>query len=444
MNARLSVVFVALVFMTANVWAENNGKISVSKDAMRDMLRNNFQESFQEIDAYKNFSQSDLFYLADCISDDLNNIAFLPGEIRLDEDTIRKRLETTKPLSETILLKCVSKLFASMAPKQKVTDADNFDKSGIGRNAALSKMREFGSKAIENNKSGLSPNVLTYVSNCLIDDLVNIIYHAGETWLDLDTFSRRLETVKPLNEIIIRKCTSKLSTDRTPEQRGGDEGRQTYASGSPKLDSTGSGAIVSTDGFVLTNNHVVNDCTNITIRDTHKEVRRASIFATDERSDLAILKITESVSLPAASFRAGASADTGESVVALGFPLAGLLASEVNVSFGYISATAGLADDTGQLQISAPVQPGNSGGPLLDQSGNIVGVVVSKLDALKLAKANGDIPQNINFAVKGEIAQVFLKAHRVKFKTAASNKKLENTDIANSGRAFTVLVGCFK
>ena len=114
------------------------------------------------------------------------------------------------------------------------------------------------------------------------------------------------------------------------------------------------------------------------------------------------------------------------------------------MSFGYVSATAGLADDTSKLQISAPIQPGNSGGPLLDQSGNIVGVVVQKLDAIKMAKINGDIPQNINFAVKGEIAQVFMKAHKVRFKTAASKKKLENTDIAQRGRAFTVLVECYK
>lgn len=213
---------------------------------------------------------------------------------------------------------------------------------------------------------------------------------------------------------------------------------------SPTLSSTGSGFLVSTSGHLLTNHHVANGCSNLKIRDFSKIEHDVTVVATDARNDLALLKMNSDTSLPAATFRANDSVDVGENVVALGYPLAGVLASEVNVSFGYVSATAGLADDTSKLQISAPVQPGNSGGPLLDQAGNLIGVVVAKLDAIKVAKAIGDIPQNINFAVKGEVAQVFLKAHKVKFKTATATKKLENIDIANRGRAFTVLVECYK
>jgi hypothetical protein len=129
-------------------------------------------------------------------------------------------------------------------------------------------------------------------------------------------------------------------------------------------------------------------------------------------------------------------------VIALGFPLPGLLASDVNVSLGTVSALSGLANDSSKLQISAPIQPGNSGGPLLDHSGNVVGVVVSKLDALQVAKITGDIPQNINFAVKGELAQVFLRAQSISFATAKSVTRLPNEEIAVRGRAFTVQVEC--
>lgn len=223
-----------------------------------------------------------------------------------------------------------------------------------------------------------------------------------------------------------------------------DSPREDNKGTQPKLASTGSGFMVNTNGALLTNHHVINGCANLRIRDFSKNEQDVILVATDARNDLALLQIVKSVSLPAATFRASSSVEAGENVVALGYPLAGVLASEVNVSFGYVSATAGLADDTSKLQISAPVQPGNSGGPLLDQAGNLIGVVVAKLDALKVAKAIGDIPQNINFAVKGEIAQVFLKAHKVKFKTATATKKLENTDIASRGRAFTVLVECYK
>ncbi len=212
----------------------------------------------------------------------------------------------------------------------------------------------------------------------------------------------------------------------------------------PKLSRTGSGFIVSANGALLTNHHVVNGCSILKIRDSSKIEYNVTVVATDARNDLALLQTATAVSLPVAIFRTNTSVESGESVVALGYPLAGVLASEANVSFGYVSATAGLADDTSKLQISAPVQPGNSGGPLLDQSGNLIGVVVAKLDAIKVAKAIGDIPQNINFAVKGEIAQVFLKAHKVRFKSATATKKQSNTEIASQARTFTVLVECYK
>lgn len=213
---------------------------------------------------------------------------------------------------------------------------------------------------------------------------------------------------------------------------------------SPKLSSTGSGFVVSERGYLLTNHHVTDGCSNLKVRDTSKAEHDAIVVATDAKNDLALLKISTTKPLPTVTFRASGSVEAGENVVALGYPLAGVLASAVNVSFGYVSATAGLADDTSKMQISAPVQPGNSGGPLLDQAGNLVGVVVAKLDAIKIAKAIGDIPQNINFAVKGEVAQTFLNAHKIKFKTTTTTKKLENTDIATRGRAFTVLVECYK
>ncbi len=80
---------------------------------------------------------------------------------------------------------------------------------------------------------------------------------------------------------------------------------------------------------------------------------------------------------------------------------------------GEVSALAGLRDNPRQIQISAPVQPGNSGGPLLDGSGNVVGVVVSKLNAQRVARSTGDIPQNVNFAVKGAEVVEFLRRQGV-------------------------------
>ena len=109
-----------------------------------------------------------------------------------------------------------------------------------------------------------------------------------------------------------------------------------------------------------------------------------------------------------------------------------------------MSALAGPGDNRRFIQITAPVQPGNSGGPLLDLAANIVGVVVGKLDAIKVANLTGDIPQNVNFAVSAWAARAFLDSHDVPYETAPSEPRLSASDVAAQARAYTVLVECWK
>jgi uncharacterized protein len=94
--------------------------------------------------------------------------------------------------------------------------------------------------------------------------------------------------------------------------------------------------------------------------------------------------------------------------------------------------------------MTAPVQPGNSGGPLFDQSGNIVGVIVGKLDAVAVARATGDIPQNVNFAIHAYAARVFLDAHAVEYNTARFDRSVSVADIVDRATKFTLLVECLK
>lgn len=131
-------------------------------------------------------------------------------------------------------------------------------------------------------------------------------------------------------------------------------------------------------------------------------------------------------------------------MIVIGFPLRGLLASEANITTGTASALAGIGKDTRFLQITAPVQPGNSGGPLLDYAGQIVGVVVGKLGALSLAKATGDIPQNINFAINSTVATAFLDANGVEYETEMFTKKMEPTDIGAIAQQFTLPIECVR
>jgi S1-C subfamily serine protease len=97
-----------------------------------------------------------------------------------------------------------------------------------------------------------------------------------------------------------------------------------------------------------------------------------------------------------------------------------------------VSALAGLGDDTRFLQISAPVQPGNSGGPLFDASGHLIGIVTGKLDVMRLAPFLGDIPQNVNFALKAEVVRIFLDSKGIAYRIIGEWLKTEARYLAPS------------
>ena len=182
--------------------------------------------------------------------------------------------------------------------------------------------------------------------------------------------------------------------------------------GSGRMISSGTGFVVA-PGRALTNAHVIEDCRGgVRVRAAGGADLPARVLASDRDRDLALIEVPPEAGPPLA-FRRDMQIRRGEGVVTYGFPLAGLLSSGPTLTTGEISALAGLADNQRQYQISAPVQPGNSGGPLLDMRGTVVGVIVSKLNAQRIAQRTGDIPQNVNFAVKGSEALVFLRSNGV-------------------------------
>ncbi len=181
----------------------------------------------------------------------------------------------------------------------------------------------------------------------------------------------------------------------------------------PKIDFwSGTGFFVSNEGHILTNNHVIEDCTAISVFVDKAERVKARAVARDTTNDLALLS-TGLKPLNVAAPRSGSR--VGEFVAAFGYPHADLLAKSGNFTQGNVTALAGLGDDSRYLQISTPVQSGNSGGPLLDQNGNLVGMVTSKLNALKIMQASGDLPQNVNFALKASIITSFLDTDGIKY-----------------------------
>ncbi|MCX7379896.1 MAG: trypsin-like peptidase domain-containing protein [Alphaproteobacteria bacterium] len=211
-----------------------------------------------------------------------------------------------------------------------------------------------------------------------------------------------------------------------------------------RANATGTGFVVA-PGRLLTNAHVVQGCTRVTARNSANQTVAARIGPADARRDLAILSVPDGFG-PPLSFRETPPVRRGDQVVTYGFPLTGLLSSGPTLTTGDVSALAGLRDNPLHFQISAPVQPGNSGGPLLDAQGNIVGVVTSKLNAARVAQmTGGDIPQNINFAVKGSEALAFLTEQGVHpwraASTGADRRPAEIGDIANPSTAF---LACYR
>jgi hypothetical protein len=186
---------------------------------------------------------------------------------------------------------------------------------------------------------------------------------------------------------------------------------------------------------------VVEGCERINVRLPFKDLQAAALIARDQRNDLAVLRINNP-SPSVAAFRGVGPVRAGDAVVASGYPLSGLLATAANLAVGNVSALAGLGDDSRYLQISAPVQPGNSGGPLLDSSGHLVGIVASKLNAASVARVTGDIPQNVNFAIKAEVARAFLDSTGVAYQEDRSDRHLSPADVGDMARPFTVYIEC--
>jgi S1-C subfamily serine protease len=185
----------------------------------------------------------------------------------------------------------------------------------------------------------------------------------------------------------------------------------------------------------------VDDCRSIVV---HMEGARANanLVRKDETNDLALLRVDVRQAPAFARFRGGSTIRPGDDVVVAGFPLPQVLQNGLNITTGNVSAMAGLGGNTALMQITAPVQPGNSGGPLLDMAGNVVGVIVSKLDAQRIARATGDIPQNVNFAVQGAVARLFVEAGGQRIGEAPSAREMRAADVGEQSRNFTFQIEC--
>ena len=172
--------------------------------------------------------------------------------------------------------------------------------------------------------------------------------------------------------------------------------------------STGTAFFVSDDGYLLTNFHVVSDAVRIEVR-TRQGKFPAKLVKADRANDLALLKVARGTELfrPLA-LGASRGVKLGEAVFTIGFPNTAVQGMEPKFTDGKINGLFGMQDDPRHFQISVAVQPGNSGGALVDARGNVVGIVTFRLDDLKTFRLTGSLPQNVNYAVKSAFVGAFL------------------------------------
>ena len=197
--------------------------------------------------------------------------------------------------------------------------------------------------------------------------------------------------------------------------------------------SAGTGFVVNRAGWVLTNAHVVEGCGTVEVGPGLS----GTVLLRDEALDLAVVKAPLRPDLQPLVFRT-APPRLVEDVVALGFPLSDVLATTIKTTTGTISALAGLRDDSSRLQFSAPVQPGNSGGPLIDREGLVVGVVTSRLSEDRFAGA-----QNVNFAIKAEVAAAYLEAEGIAHERAErGDAGASLSDVVEAAAAATLPILC--
>jgi S1-C subfamily serine protease len=259
----------------------------------------------------------------------------------------------------------------------------------------------FGFLALGLNGDGQHEEALAVANRCLQIDSVELgcAYEKAAALVDLRRPQEARATLqRALTQPAITEADIKYKRALRTLLSAVDREIQNLPPTPNGRDGYGSGFFVSNVGHIITNWHVANDC---------KDMQTANgaalkLIHFDKALDVALLQAVGVKPLAVASFRTTETV-LGEDIIVFGFPLPGILSSSGNLTTGTVSAISGLLDNRRNLQISAPIQPGNSGGPLLDQFGNVIGVVVAKLDAAKAASIIGDIPQNVNFAIKGQI-----------------------------------------
>lgn len=224
--------------------------------------------------------------------------------------------------------------------------------------------------------------------------------------------------------------------DVPPRSPGG--GYDDYRGPPPSGPSAGSGFAIDPH-HIITNAHVVAGTSRIKVVNDRRTLEASCVFS-DPHNDIAMLRVAETLESHA-TLRHGIDLHLGEDIVVLGYPLQGLLGSGLQVTAGNISALCGLGNDTGVMQFTAPIASGNSGGPILDHGGLVIGLVCSSLNKDRV-RDGGGVAENVNFGVKAANLRVFLSVNAIEPAESPALPARSRTDIVKQARGFLYHVQC--
>ena len=203
--------------------------------------------------------------------------------------------------------------------------------------------------------------------------------------------------------------------------------------------ASGTGFYVSNNGHIITNEHVINGCNLVKVHVDGQTINARKI-ATDPQNDLALLKVEHQPPFVFALSSSGAF--PLQDIIVAGYPFGERVSSSVKFTKGIVSSLAGLGNNYSEMQIDAALQPGNSGGPIVDENGNVIGVAVAKLDMKKIFKDYGVIPENTNFGVKVSVVKNLLQGNAV-IPKSANKVVLSKLDLSQQITAGTVFLTCW-
>jgi S1-C subfamily serine protease len=199
--------------------------------------------------------------------------------------------------------------------------------------------------------------------------------------------------------------------------------------------STGTAFSISQSGYYLTNYHVVQNAYSIQLL-YKQEKFKATLIAKDIVNDIALIQ--SDLLLPSLSF-SDIPTQKGSNVFTMGFPLSSIEGEEIKAHFGAVNSLSGIGGDVTLFQVDIPIHAGNSGSPLLNDCGEIIGVITSKLNAVKTFSTTGDLPNSVGYAIKSYYIKPLVSDY-ISIKTSSCKLPMSKIDLVKKVSDSIVIV----